>query len=279
MQPIEVIWYGDQRGSWCQAIVEWLTAEYIHVQHGGTISSGGSIVVVKADHVKDIQEFNRFVAGLKWVLVIVTANEDGTWQWNQFEHPRSLVWLQTPHRTQHAHRFIPWGWTPGCMEAKNGPKIWDWSFAGQITHSRREEFLRVANELSPLKRIVVTSKGFSQGVSQEQYYKILSVTKIAPCPSGPITVDSMRVCEALQLGATPIVDAASPTGLYHEYWDRVFPGHPLRVAYNWKVLPTMIPSMLEEWDEYPAVVRIWWASWKASLKMSLQQDLHDLGAL
>jgi hypothetical protein len=276
--PTELVWYNGQRGSWCQSIVEWLTADFNHVKDGEAISGAGAIVVVKADQVRDIQEFNRFVSPLKWVLVIVTANEDGTWQWDRFKHPNSLVWLQTPHKHQHAHRVIPWGWTPGCMAEWHIEKKWEWSFAGQITHPRREEFLAVANSVTQDTAILITTKGFAQGVDHKNYYTILAETKVAPCPSGPVTVDSMRVCEALQLGAIPILDAASPTGLYDDYWQRVFPGHPLRIAYNWRVFPAMLKTLLGEWHAYSETTRDWWTGYKLGLKKALEEDLLALGA-
>ena len=67
----------------------------------------------------------------------------------------------------------------------------------------------MARTLPAENRMLVTSEGFSQGIAQDAYYKTLAATKVAPCPSGPITVDSMRVCEALQLGAVPVIDSVS----------------------------------------------------------------------
>jgi hypothetical protein len=125
------------------------------------------------------------------------------------------------------------------------------------------------------------SDGFAKGISQAEYYTLLGRTKVVPCPSGPFTVDSFRVCEALQLGAIPLVDALSPRGEYREYWERVFgEHHPLEVIYDWEdeLLPR-VEHLLEYEAVYTSAVSKWWQRYKAGLQAQLMLDLHELGAL
>ncbi len=309
MQPIEVVWWGGQRGSWCQCIVEFLTEGMTHRMDISELQGDGAIVVVKADQIKSAEELNEILL-LKWCLVIITANEDGgiicgassknmrfiSTGAHVLASGNLRLWLQTPHKHQTADRYIPWGWTPGCADKPilwvgdketgywaappESPKLYDWSFAGQITHSRREEFLKVARTLPAENRMLVTSEGFSQGIAQDAYYKTLAATKVAPCPSGPITVDSMRVCEALQLGAVPVIDSISPIGPYPEYWKRVFGhDHPLIVVHSWEQFPVNVSDITKRWDAYAPLVFSWWQRYKANLRGQLRRDLIDLGAL
>ena len=222
-KEIEVVWYGGQRGSWCAAIVEFLTEGFVHRMDLRELKGDGAIVVVKADQVKDINVLARDLAALHWCLLIVTANEDGLLATSQFKEktertvvlsmrdsgmlqPNCFLWLQTPHRHQFARRFLPWGWTPGCATEVHAKKIWDWSFAGQITHTRRQQFKIMVRENPKVRDglySLVESDGFAKGVPQDMYYRLVAGAKVVPCPSGPVTVDSMRVCESLQLGAVP----------------------------------------------------------------------------
>jgi hypothetical protein len=282
---IEVVWWNGQRGSWCQTIVEFLTEGMTHRMDIKELQGHGAIVVVKADQYprkSQAEEFLRETAQLKWFLLIVTANEEIGMPMALFDANklRFRKWLQTPHKWQQCDHALPWGWTPGCMKEVHSPKLWDWSFAGQITHSRREEFLKVARTMDDHQRMLVTSAGFSQGIPQEMYYKMLAGTRVAPCPSGPITVDSMRVCEALQLGAIPILDTISPTGPYPEYWDRFFDREcPLPRVTDWKDFPGILEGILREGDAYALAVGAWWQKWKGNLRNALMQDLKDLGAI
>ena len=79
------------------------------------------------------------------MLLIVTANEDGDSDMARFV-PLNLKfkkWLQTPHKWQECDRAIPWGWTPGCATEAHIQKPLDWFFAGQVTHARRDECVKV----------------------------------------------------------------------------------------------------------------------------------------
>lgn len=282
--PIEVVWW-DGHGSWCMSIVEFLLDGFFHCGRNRRVQNNGAIFVVKADQNKthgSVREFYEATKHLQWMLLIVTANEDGDSDMAKFA-PLNLKfkrWLQAPHKWQECDKALPWGWTPGCMIEAHGPKLWDWSFAGQITHSRREGFVKVARTMDDHQRMLVTSQGFSQGISQDMYYKMLAATKVAPCPSGPITVDSMRVCEALQLGAIPFLDSASPTGYYPEYWERVFGKlHPLPQVDEWSAFPKLLDGYLRSYDHLSQFVTGWWGAYKSGLKRSLLEDLYQLGAV
>jgi hypothetical protein len=281
MQPIEVVWWGGQRGSWCQAIVEFLTEGMTHRMAISELQGDGAVFVVKADQFQRksmVVQFHEDTVRLNWMLLIVTANEEIGWPMAYFERTGKFKkWLQTPHRFQACSRAIPWGWTPGCATEVRIPKLYDWSFGGQITHSRREEFLKVARTLPAENRMLVTSEGFSQGIAQGAYYKMLAATKVAPCPSGPITVDSMRVCEALQNGCVPVVDSVSPTGAYPEYWKRVFGEyHPIPYVSHWQEFPEICAKLLQNWPASSPHVSEWYSQWKANLKLALYQDLGAL---
>ena len=283
--PIEVLWKDGQRGSWCQAIVEYLTQGFTHRED--RIHGEGSIVVVKADQIKSMDALNDYVRSLKWCLLIVTANEDGTWQGDRFQHPNSLVWLQTPHKAQHCHRALPWGWTPGCSVEVRSSKFFDWSFAGQITHRRREECVAAlkAGAMGSHKNwslVETSSFGQQEPMNQGDYYRAMAASKVIPCPSGPVTVDSLRVCEALQLGAIPVLDGASPSGPYPEYWYRVFGSGmkcPLVVVRDWSEFPGILELLLRGWPDVGEYASKWWQRYKAGLHAQMMLDLHDLGAM
>ena len=70
MQPIEVVWWGGQRGSWCQCIVEFLTEGMTHRMDISELQGDGAIVVVKADQIKSAEEScnSTKILLLKWML-------------------------------------------------------------------------------------------------------------------------------------------------------------------------------------------------------------------
>lgn len=284
--PVEVLWYGGQRGSWCHGIVEWLTSGFTHRMTLKEVEGDGAIVVVKADWMKDkatVDKFHEETVRLKWLVLFVTANEEGLFSVANYERTGAFKkWLQTPHRHQAADHYLPWGWTPGCSSDIEAKKELDCSFAGQITHRRRWDMMAAFPEIAMAVRKweFHGSDGFAKGISQSEYYAMIGRSKVVPCPSGPLTVDSFRVCEALQLGAIPVLDGASPRGPYREYWKRLFGDHhPLPVVEHWEDFPLTLEQLLEYWPMHWKRVSAFWQGWKAQLRVNLTKDLQELGAL
>ena len=280
-KEIEVVWMGGQRGSWCHGIVEFLTQGFAHRMDVKELQGEGAIIVIKADWDKNPAKFCEDTAHLKWILLFVTANEEGNSNYHKSLSPNCKVWLQTPHRHQTCDRAIPWGWTPNCRVDAWPERTLDYSFAGQITHKRRWDLMEALPEVAMVNRKweFHGSDGFAKGISQAEYYGLMARSKVIPCPSGPVTVDSFRVCEALELGAVPILDTWSPRGPYPEYWQRVFPRHPFETLDNWRMFPFQLEHILRNWSMVSEVVQRYWAQWKAKQKEFLLADLKELGAV
>jgi len=266
---IPCFWHYGGRGAWCQTIVEFLTRGCEHQMGIGPAVT--AVVVVKADAVPSEQQLNADLAQIERGVLIVTANEEGTFRPELITHPRFKVWLQTPAKHQFAHRYLPWGWTP--LQHMDLARQYDWSFAGQVTHQRREQCVEVLRTL-PHGKLVVTS-GFSEGLDRETYADLLQSSKVIPCPSGPITVDSFRFCEALESGAVPIPDGISPRGPYFDYWKRVFGRHfPFAVAFSWNHAPGILRQILVNWDEFSRGSTAWWKDKKQEWIHQLLEDIH-----
>ena len=300
MKP-SVFWYGNCRGSWCHAIVEWLTAECNHIPNEKLTLAAPStlpaVVVFKADQIKDsadMANLNEFINDFRSVLLFMTANEEETFDVEIIKHPRMRMWIQTPTRAQQkwCSAAIPWGWTPGFdgtrwqshvpgFEMKEGERWLDYSFAGQITHRRRQECARALELMNPeLKGAVVQTRSFSNGLPRHLYLELLLCTKIVPCPSGPVTVDTFRVCEALECGCVPILDAYPPDildGPRREYWNFVFgPDHNLPIIADWADLQEVVINFAFKFDTIQPRVIEWWAARKQYWKDKFKTDLEML---
>jgi len=168
-------------------------------------------------------------------------------------------------------RYIPWGWTPHTkyLRCERSKSI---CFVGQKTHLRRIECVKAIESIPDA--VVVTSDGFGKGVSHEDYCRILCSSKLVACPSGPLTVDSFRVCEALECGAIPILDSESPIGAYPFYWERVFGDHPLPVIYDWKRLPGIVELLLNTWAKDSLTYQNWWKEKKRQWVEQLLEDVY-----
>jgi hypothetical protein len=226
--------------------------------------------------VDDLKWLNSELEQFERVVLIVTANEEGTFETIRLNHPKLKIWLQTPGDLQFCHRSIPWGWTPACKQVRL-PRPLNWSFAGQNTHDRRRQCIDVLRQIREKKGdgLLYETSSFSSGLSQQNYFQLLSSSKLVPCPSGPITVDTFRVCEALECGAIPIVDTASPTGPYGHYWYRVFGERfPIPLIYDWSSLPEVMDDWLNDWEAKAATAQEWWKAKKGEWIRQLAEDAN-----
>lgn len=64
-----------------------------------------------------------------------------------------------------------------------------------------------------------------------------------PCPQGNQSIDSLRVCEALQAGSLPIVERS-------EYWTKLYgTDHPLIEIDSWRHAPEIINNLISNLDD------------------------------
>lgn len=273
-----VVWYGGQRGVWSQTIVEWLVNGYHHHTRVDTVpATMGAVVVIKADaYLKDRALMNcvlHEVKKLRWAVVIVVSNEEGQFPTTLFLEscPNIKIWLQSRAPFQFAHEFLPWGWTHAQPNFGVGKKL-DWCFLGQVTHERRRQCVEA---FLPLKErgFLLETQGFSQGLPHDLYHRTLAAARFVPCPSGPITVDSFRVCEALQMDAIPLLDTRSPAGPDPNYWTEVFDQHPLPLVDDWSEAPRIMEDWLIGYKVKSQMVRDWWRWQKIVWQRTF--DLHQ----
>ncbi len=255
------------------------SASYEHFTKYSDVPSDGAVVVIKADEV-DMDELNYDLARLKWVLLLVCSNEEGKWNTDALERRQpTKVWLQSPAPHQKADRYFPWGHASECVTGGlSRLRTLDWFFSGQITHERRAECVE-ALSLCRGNGVTVATKGFSQGLPRDIYLQLLESARMAPCPSGPITVDSFRVCEALEMGAIPMVDIKSPVRADPLYWQTVF-GHdmPLPTVECWEDLPSLMDMWLENWEPSARKILGWYGNLKMRWRRELLADVEALRA-
>lgn len=230
-----------------------------------------------------------------YTVLIVCGDEERLFSWDGFvsEECGCKVWVMTPavyDELAVPAAMIGEGSPPGIDDVLAGTSGLDrefaWGYAGQITHERRQQAELAMRGMvtswdagadghadSTLGRCwYLGTEGFTQGMDQDQYWRFLARTKVAPCPAGPETASSFRVWEALEAGCVPIVDARPPGGT-PGYWDRVLgPHHPLPVIDDWATLPTVIGQVLDDWALNAATVSAWWQQHKWELATYLHID-------
>lgn len=243
----------------------------------------GAVLVVHGGNERNrLNLLNHVIKPWKWVVLVVIGDEASEFDWGAIKHPNMVRWIQTPKPgVSPEGRYFVCGFPNDCEEmllkAGHHDRAYDWFYAGQMTHSRRWQ-LGVVLERLP-RGVFVPTQGFGQGLDHETYYRYLREAKVIPCPSGPATPDTYRMCEALEAGAVPVLDAVSLNEV-EGYWEMVFGNdHPLPVLRSWNGFPALLEDVLRE---YPAIQQMcaeWWVGYKKRFGGWLGEDLRKLGAL
>ena len=245
-----------------------------------------AVVIIHGGHLRtQVEEINQSIAHLSAVICIGMGDEENDFPYRALRHRNMKVWVQSPIPGKSwADRFLAVGYPCDCVENTiyGQERIYDFSFAGQVTHVRREDCVRELRKLLLEKRngYLLETKQFYSGLEHAEYFKILGQSKIVPCPSGPVCSDTFRLYEALENQCVPICDfhpgwKDQPTpGI----WEMIFPnGYPFPVVKNWNELPQVMEKVLSDYDKVQQTVSLWWIEYKRQYFSWLRTDLRALG--
>ncbi len=250
----------------------------------------GAVVIIGAQHHGErrwVERLNADLARLRWVVLVLAGDECSVFPWADVEHPNMRLWIMTPRPHLHGDcpegtTFIGEGYhpeTPGILaefgdEAAN--RRLDWSFAGQVTHKRRQALAEACERMidagSPGR--FIGTPGFTHGLPRRDYLRLMSASKVVPCPSGPCTPDSFRFYEAMEAGCLPLADATTPDG-WLGYWRFVYGDDlPFPVVEDWTDLPDVMAEALAGWPDNAVRAGAWWQSEKRRLVYQLDDDVR-----
>lgn len=312
---IPVVWLSwhpevPGRGYWDQAMLEDLFAgavwrpagfpQFDHIEvHGEPLPDlDGAIVVLPGRfHTDAADRLTAELAHYRWVHLIVTSDEESLFPWYDVAHPNMTMWVMTPHPAAHrkapqlVSRYLGEGYQPGTPElagmlrpaGTDRPLLW--SFLGQITHRRRQELARALRQRlrrNPLEGRLIETRSFAAGAVQADYVAWLCSAKVAPAPSGPVTLDSFRLYEALEAGCIPVVEMTNGKGERYgpDFWPLLFGDrHDLFAAVeNWESdLDPLLEQLEAGWPMNQVRSTAAWIAYKRDLACQLAAELWRTG--
>ena len=252
----------------------------------------GAVVVLPARAQVDyIEQINEALAPLKWVVLMLTGDEEASFPVEKINHPNIFIWVMSPRPDRHeAYNKLGTGyppqareWLPSCKREAQEREL-DYFFAGQVTHSRRLEMAKAIDDIVEFKEYnklhgeYHPSVGFTQGLEHSLYYAKLANTKVAFAPSGPETPDSFRLFEALEAGCIPIADTRDPKGVFpDDYWQWFFDEPvPFPVVTDYATLQGKTTEARDNYVPQSNKIYAWWQNYKRDLCYRVMKQVHIL---
>ena len=209
------------------------------------------------------------------VVLLITGDESATFKVDKIEHNNIEIWIQYPHRKHSQYNKLALG-VPQHL-SNNLPeyqdKSYDVFFSGQITHQRRQELATVMPEIP--NSFYNPTTGFAEGLSPKSYYDKMFLSKIVPCPSGAMVVDSFRFYEAIEMLCLPIGDKLDSRMQNTDFFNFLFQGeHSINTVENWQDLPKLLPELLNNYTSEMHQVVCWWIKYKRDLFNELMRQVN-----
>jgi hypothetical protein len=209
------------------------------------------------------------------VVLFVTGDESATFKINKIKHDNIEIWIQYPHKKHSQYNKLALG-VPQHL-SNNLPeyqdKSYDVFFSGQITHQRRQELAMVMPNIP--NSFYNPTNGFAEGLKPKQYYDKMFLSKIVPCPSGAMVVDSFRFYEAIEMLCLPIGDKLDSRMQNTDFFNFLFEGnHTIKIFENWQKLPELLPELLNNYTSEMHQIVCWWIKYKRDLFNELMRQAN-----
>ena len=209
------------------------------------------------------------------VVLFVTADELGVFGVEKINHSNIDIWIQYPYPRHEKYHKLPLGvpnHKDNVIPDYPGKKV-DVYFSGQITHQRRQQLAEalpgVPNALYGL------TKGFTQGETPKDYYKLLASAKFSPAPAGNATIDSFRFYEGLEMLCLPIADKVSSVGEAYGFWEILFGQMPVQQVVHWGKLKKLVNHLSVEYPANMHKAVSWWIKQKRDFAYKIMEQINE----
>ena len=209
------------------------------------------------------------------IVLFITGDESATFNVNKIKHNNIEVWIQYPHRKHAQYNKLALG-VPRDLHKNlpvNKDKVYDVFFSGQITHQRRQELATVMPDIP--NSFYNPTTGFAEGLKPKDYYSKMVNSKIVPCPSGAMVVDSFRFYEAIEMLCLPIGDRLDSKMQNTNFFNFLFEeDHLIKTVENWRSLPDLLPELLNNYPFQMHQIVCWWIKYKRDLFIELMRQIN-----
>jgi len=277
---ITLIWHSNKESSWESDWIEYLFENVPHLtitDYEQKLEIDNSFIIYNRTVLIDDYVKRLYNKGLNFGLIHVSDEwlEDST---DVYKYANVILRNYFKDLGTKVINF-PLGWMR-TFPYKISPKTvyqrkYIWSFSGHVDKTTRPA-MAAAMSTIPNGKSYFKQCGQNWGpfeghaLDPIQMAELYNDSIFVPCPQGNCSIDSLRVCEALQVGSIPIVE-------YSDYWDKLYGSdNPLLQIKDWKDAPEIINDLLNNYDlleQQRHLTYTWWTSHCDKLKDKITRIL------
>ena len=238
------------------------------IERAFVIIAGFENRMIANDVSRELNKINR-------VVLFVTGDETGAFDYAGINHPNIEIWVQSPFPQHAQYNKMPIGVTSDLKKyvPPYSAKKYDAFYSGQVNHQRREELVMAMNNVPNV--LCNATPGFTQGYPIGEYYHKMHESKIAPSPAGAITIDSFRFYEAIEMLSLPIADSKNSVGYIPGFWELLFGENvPFNKVTDWNDLSKLVPDLLNNYPENLHRVVSWWIKYKRDFRNKIMEQVN-----
>jgi hypothetical protein len=236
----------------------------------------GFVVVPGPQNLGHEETVNKEIKNLSRVVLFITGDEESKFDISKINHPNAEIWVQYFNESNKQYNKLPIG-VPQHLKQfiPDYPiKNYDLYFGGQITHLRRQQLAKAIQTMP--NTLYKPTAGFAQGDQPIDYYRNLASARIAPAPSGAVTIDSFRFFEAIEMLCLPIGDKINSKGDPVDFYNIIFGNEmPVSLVSTWAELRYLVPELLNQYPHNMHKVVCWWMKYKRDLGIKLMRQINE----
>jgi hypothetical protein len=234
------------------------------------------VVVPGPQNLGHEDDINKEIQNLSRLVLFITGDEESRFDISKINHPNAEIWVQYFNESNKQYNKLPIG-VPQHLKQfiPDYPiKDYDLYFGGQITHSRRQQLAKAIKTMP--NTLYKPTEGFAQGDQPIDYYRNLASARIAPAPSGAVTIDSFRFFEAIEMLCLPIGDSVDSKDRDIDFYNILFEENiPVSFVSNWADLRFLVPELLNQYPKNMHKVVCWWIKYKRDLGIKIMRQINE----
>lgn len=252
-----ITWLCDKKNSW---EVDWIDYLFENVTPKGPIVVYNRTVDIK-----------KYLENNSNIFVLIHLSDE--WSKDPVDHYDKVKFVLRNYYKDLGPNVInfPLGWmktfpyklTPKSISQRNLV----WSFSGHVDKTTRPQMVEWMNTIPNGKGFFIKC-GQGYNLTPVELAHMYNDSYFVPCPKGNCSIDSLRVCEALQVGSIPIVEKS-------DYWKNLYGSDvPFIQLDNWNEAPDIINSLIKNLDSLENVrvnMYNWWIEHCNLLKSKIEK--------